>query len=121
VLVDSERILQVLANLVANSIKFTPAGGEIRVLADSVAEDPTRVAFTVSDTGCGIPPEHLPHVFDRFWQARRGASQRGTGLGLAISRGIVEAHGGSIDVESEVGRGSVFRFKVPAVPGATAG
>jgi signal transduction histidine kinase len=85
-----------------------------------VAEDPTRVAFTVSDTGCGIPPEHLPHVFDRFWQARCGASQRGTGLGLAISRGIVEAHGGSIDVESEVGRGSTFRFKVPAAPMATA-
>ncbi len=121
VLVDSERILQVLANLVANPIKFTPAGGEIRVLADSVAEDPTRVAFTVSDTGCGIPPEHLPHVFDRFWQVRRGASQRGTGLGLAISRGIVEAHGGSMDVESEAGRGSTFRFKVPAAPQATAG
>jgi signal transduction histidine kinase len=121
VLVDSERILQVLANLVANSIKFTPTDGEIRVLAGSVTGDPTRVAFTVSDTGCGIPPEHLPHVFDRFWQARRGASQRGTGLGLAISRGIVEAHGGSIDVESEVGRGSTFRLKVPAAPDTTAG
>jgi signal transduction histidine kinase len=55
-------------------------------------------------------------VFDRFWQARRGASQRGTGLGLAISRGIVEAHGGSISAESEVGRGSAFRFTVPVAP-----
>jgi PAS domain S-box-containing protein len=116
VLVDGERILQVLANLVANSLKFTPRGGEIRVLASSIAGDPTRVAITVSDTGCGIPPEQLPHVFDRFWQARRGASQRGTGLGLAISRGIVEAHGGSISAESEVGRGSAFRFTVPVAP-----
>ncbi|HEU4585440.1 MAG TPA: ATP-binding protein [Gemmatimonadaceae bacterium] len=115
-LVDGERILQVLANLVANSIKFTPAGGEIRVLADPVAGDPTRVVFSVSDTGCGIPPEHLPHVFDRFWQARRGASQRGTGLGLAISRGIVEAHGGTMEVESEVGRGSIFHIWLPAAP-----
>jgi PAS domain S-box-containing protein len=116
VLVDGERILQVLANLVANSLKFTPRGGEIRVLASSIAGDPTRVAITVSDTGCGIPPEQLPHMFDRFWQARRGASQRGTGLGLAISRGIVEAHGGSISAESEVGRGSAFRFTVPVAP-----
>ncbi len=121
VLGDDERILQVLANLVANSLKFTPAGGEVRVLADSVAGDPTRVAFTVSDTGCGIPPEHLPHVFDRFWQARRGASQRGTGLGLAISRGIVEAHGGTTTVESEVGRGTTFRFELPAATRAAAG
>lgn len=116
VLVDSERILQVLANLVANSIKFTPKGGEIRVLADSIPGDPARIAFTVSDTGSGIPPEHIAHIFDRFWQARRGASQRGTGLGLAISRGLVEAHGGAITVESEVGRGSTFRFTVPVAP-----
>jgi PAS domain S-box-containing protein len=116
VLVDGERILQVLANLVANSLKFTPRGGEIRVLASSIAGDPTRVAITVSDTGCGIPPEQLPHVFDRFWQARRGASQRGTGRGLAMSRGIGEAHGGSISAASEVGRGSAFRFTVPVAP-----
>jgi PAS domain S-box-containing protein len=120
VLVDDERILQVLANLVANSLKFTPAGGEIRVLADLAEGEPNRVAFTVSDTGCGIPPEHLPHLFDRFWQARRGASQRGTGLGLAISRGIVEAHGGSMTVESEIGRGSIFRVELFAADRATA-
>lgn len=117
-LVDSERILQVLANLVANSVKFTSAGGEIRVLAAPSDGDPARVAFEVSDTGCGIPPEHLPHIFDRFWQARRGARQRGTGLGLAISRGIVEAHGGAMGVESEVGRGSTFRFTLPVATGA---
>jgi signal transduction histidine kinase len=120
-LVDGERILQVLANLVANSLKFTPAGGAIRVRADSVPGEPARVAITVGDSGCGIPPENLPHVFDRFWQARRGASQRGTGLGLAISRGIVEAHGGTIEVESEVGHGSIFRLELPAATRSAAG
>jgi signal transduction histidine kinase len=84
-----------------------------------VEGEPARVAFTVHDTGCGIPPEHLPHLFDRFWQARRGARQRGTGLGLAISRGIVEAHGGTITVESEVGRGSTFRLELPAAQATT--
>ncbi|HET7623598.1 MAG TPA: ATP-binding protein [Gemmatimonadaceae bacterium] len=116
VLVDSERILQVLANLVANSLKFTPSGGEISVLADVPPDDHAHVRITVRDTGCGIPPEHLAHVFDRFWQARRGAAQRGTGLGLAISRGIVEAHGGVISVESEVGSGSTFRLTLPIAP-----
>jgi PAS domain S-box-containing protein len=120
-LVDGERILQVLANLVANSLKFTPAGGAIRVRADSVPGEPARVAITVGDSGCGIPPENLPQVFDRFWQARRGASQRGTGLGLAISRGIVEAHGGTIEVESEVGHGSIFRLELPAATRSAAG
>lgn len=110
VLADRERILQVLANLVANALKFTPAGGEIRVSAS--AEDDV-VRLTVSDTGCGIPPEHLPHLFDRFWQARRSAAERGTGLGLAISKGIVEAHGGRLQVESDVGAGSTFSFTLP--------
>jgi signal transduction histidine kinase len=117
---DSERILQVLANLVANAIKFTPAGGEIAVHAGACQNDTKLVCFTVRDSGCGIPPEQLPHVFDRFWQARRGARQRGTGLGLAISKGIVEAHGGSMDAESEVGRGSTFRFTLPVAPPSAA-
>ena len=116
ILADRERILQVLANIVSNALRFTPAGGEIRVRAETDSKDPARVRFDVSDTGCGIPPEQLPHVFDRFWQARRGAKQRGTGLGLAISKGIVEAHGGVIDAESVVGAGSIFSFVLPAAP-----
>jgi PAS domain S-box-containing protein len=120
VMADAERILQVLANLVANALKFTPAGGEIVVHAQSCPDDPKLVCFEVRDSGSGIPPEQLPHVFDRFWQARRGARQRGTGLGLAISKGIVEAHGGTMGAESEVGRGSTFRFTVPVAPAATA-
>ncbi len=114
VMADGERILQVLANLVANALKFTPSGGEIAVRAEALPGDPALVRFTVHDTGCGIPPEQLPRVFDRFWQARRGAKQRGTGLGLAISLGIVQAHGGTMDAESEAGRGSTFRFTLPA-------
>jgi signal transduction histidine kinase len=117
---DAERIMQVLANLVANALKFTPSGGEIVVHAESCPIDPKFVCFEVRDSGSGIPPEQLPHVFDRFWQARRGARQRGTGLGLAISKGIVEAHGGTMGAESEVGRGSTFRFTVPVAPAATA-
>jgi signal transduction histidine kinase len=71
-----------------------------------------EVCFSVSDTGSGIPAEHLPHVFDRFWQARR-SDRRRAGLGLPIARGIVEAHGGRIWVESTPSHGSTFRFTVP--------
>jgi signal transduction histidine kinase len=121
VMADSERVLQVLANLAANALKYTPSGGEIAVHVEALPVNPALVRFTVRDGGCGIPPEQLPHVFDRFWQARRGASQRGTGLGLAISRGIVEAHGGTMDAESEVGRGSTFRFTLPTAPSPAEG
>ncbi|HET7565882.1 MAG TPA: ATP-binding protein [Gemmatimonadaceae bacterium] len=121
VLADRERILQVLANLVANARRFTPAGGTIHVHAELDPADARFVRFSVRDTGCGILPEHLPHLFDRFWQARRGAKERGTGLGLAISKGIVEAHGGTIGVESAPGTGSTFAFVIPTVAGAKAG
>ncbi|MGH7625433.1 MAG: sensor histidine kinase, partial [Gemmatimonadaceae bacterium] len=113
VMADGERLLQVLTNLVANALKFTPAGGTIQVTAEA---DGATVRFAVRDTGAGIPPEHLPHLFDRFWQARRGASERGTGLGLAISKGIVEGHGGSIHVVSQIGSGSTFSFTIPVAP-----
>ena len=75
-----------------------------------------RSLFSVADTGSGIAPESLPHVFDRFWQATTRAGRLGAGLGLPITKGIVEAHGGRIWVESEVGRGSTFFFTIPAVP-----
>ena len=109
--VDAERIVQVLTNLIGNAMKFTDSGGSITVEASAQGPD---VAITVSDTGAGIPPEHLPYVFERYWQARRTARKRGSGLGLAISRGIVEAHGGRIEVASSLGAGSTFRFTVPA-------
>jgi signal transduction histidine kinase len=110
VVIDAERVLQVLANLLHNACKFTPAGGTVRVRAVTVA---TSVQISVSDTGPGIPREDLPRVFDRFWHDRRTSKIRSTGLGLAIARGIVEAHGGRIWVESTPGQGSTFTFTLP--------
>jgi PAS domain S-box-containing protein len=107
---DERRVLQVLSNLVGNALKYTDDGGRIDIVAhpaDGV------LSVEVRDTGSGIPPEDLPHLFDRFWHKRRDARERGTGLGLAITRGIVEAHGGTVTVESELGRGSAFRFTLP--------
>ena len=109
VMSDLERIMQVFSNLVGNAVKFTPAGGTVTL---SVHQRDGEMVFSVNDSGPGIPAEHISHVFDRFWQARR-TGRHGIGLGLAIVKGIVEAHGGAIWVESELGVGSVFRFTVP--------
>jgi PAS domain S-box-containing protein len=109
VLADPPRIQQVLSNLVGNAIKFTPRGGRITLRARL---ESSEVCLAVIDTGPGIPADQLPHVFGRFWQARR-RDDRGIGLGLSIARGIVEAHRGRIWVESRVGEGSAFYFTVP--------
>jgi signal transduction histidine kinase len=109
---DRDRLLQIFENLVGNAIKFTEAGGVIRVGAAPRDGD---VLFWVSDTGAGISAETLPHIFDRFSQGRRG-ERRGVGLGLAIVKGLVEAHGGRIWVESTVGRGTTFFFTIPTAP-----
>src|SRR3954471_3783799 len=106
---DSARVLQVFSNLVGNAIKFTPTGGAITLAA---ARGDGGVVCSVSDNGPGIPAAQIPRLFGKFWQAKRGDSG-GVGLGLAIARGIVEAHGGSITVDSEVGKGSVFSFPLP--------
>ena len=106
---DRERILQVFSNLLGNATKFTPPGGVIEV---SFAEAPEGVEFRIRDTGPGIPAEHIPYIFDRFWQARR-TGRHSIGLGLAIVKGIVDAHGGSIRVESELGAGTSFTFTIP--------
>jgi PAS domain S-box-containing protein len=107
---DRGRLLQVFSNLVGNAVRFTPEGGTVRLAAE---RSDGHVRFSVADTGPGIPPEHLPRLFDRFWQAQRGAG-KGLGLGLAIAKGIVEAHGGRIWVESRPGEGATFRFTLPA-------
>ena len=109
VMSDRERVLQVIQNLMGNAIKFTPKGGEIRILANHEHPD---VRFTVADSGPGIPPEHLNHVFDRYWQAKSTA-KLGTGLGLSIAKGIVEAHGGRIWAESPPNSGAEFNFTLP--------
>ena len=111
ILADRERVLQVLGNLVGNSLKFVTAGGSITVSASTLDD---AVQFAVRDTGPGIPADHLPHLFDRYWQGE-GKRRGGAGLGLAISKGIVEAHGGRIWVESTVGVGTVVSFTVPTV------
>lgn len=106
---DRGRLAQVFGNLLGNAFKFTPAGGRVSLRAWRSGDD---VIFEVADTGPGIPAEHRKHLFDRFWQANR-ADRRGVGLGLPISRGIVEAHGGRIWFESEVGKGSRFYVSLP--------
>jgi PAS domain S-box-containing protein len=107
--VDDRRIVQVLTNLMGNAVKFTDPGGRIVVRA---ANTPSGVVVSVQDTGIGIDPEAQPRIFDRFWQAH-STPRRGSGLGLAIARGIVEAHGGRIWVESQPGCGSLFSFSLP--------
>jgi signal transduction histidine kinase len=114
VLADATRISQVLSNLVGNAVKFTGRGGLISISAE---RGEGEVRFSVIDTGSGIPPEQLPHIFGRFWQAK-SADRRGIGLGLAIAKGIVEAHRGRIWVESSVGLGSTFYFTLPTAPAA---
>jgi light-regulated signal transduction histidine kinase (bacteriophytochrome) len=109
IMADPERMFQVLSNLVGNAIKFTPKEGRISVTA---AVQGDFVAISVVDSGSGIAPDQLPHVFERYWRIREG-NPSGTGLGLYISQGIVKAHGGELTASSEQGVGSVFRFTVP--------
>ena len=106
---DPERLFQVLSNLIGNAIKFTPAQGKIGVVAMS---DGQQIVFSVRDSGRGISPEQLPHIFERYWTAKEHNAS-GTGLGLYISQGIIKAHGGQLLAESKLGEGSEFRFTVP--------
>jgi signal transduction histidine kinase len=110
VLMDPQRIEQVIANLMTNAIKFTPEGGRVRL---RVCVDAARLRFEIADTGPGIPPDELPRLFHLFSQLAPGVRKGGTGLGLAISKSLVEAHGGTIGVDSEPGRGSTFWFELP--------
>ena len=111
---DSERIAQVITNLLTNALNHTPAGGEVEV---TTKIDNGAALLTVSDKGAGIAGEHLPHIFDRFYRVdtARTASQGRSGLGLAISKAIIEAHGGSIEVSSKISVGSVFTVRLPMI------
>lgn len=109
VMCDRHRMVQALSNLLGNAVKFTPEGGAISVQA---GQHGSELVISVSDTGPGIPPQDLPKVFDRFWQADATRSV-GAGLGLTIVKGIAEAHGGRIWADSEIGVGSSFHFAIP--------
>ena len=108
--IDRERILQVLGNLITNAAKFSPRGSKVTIDVDALDGG---ARFTVEDTGVGIAEDKLEAIFERFWQVG-GNDRRGLGLGLYISRCLVEAHGGKIWVESQLGAGSAFRFTIPA-------
>ena len=109
---DADRLDQVLSNLVANALRYVPAGGSITLTAQGEGEG---VLLQVTDTGSGIPAEDLPYVFERFYRADKARTRQGggAGLGLAISKQLVEAHGGTIEVTSEVGQGTTFTMWLP--------
>lgn len=117
VTIDTARIEQVLLNLLQNALTFTPRGGRITIGAAVQAD---RVAIWVRDTGAGIAPADVPHVFERFYKADRARSSGGAGLGLAIARHLVERHGGQIAVESAEGAGTTITFTLPLGAPATA-
>ena len=113
VLMDEDRIGQVLLNLVGNALQYTPSGGKVTI---SVDHHNGEVQIAVSDTGIGVPPEHLPHLFTRFYRVDKSRSRAGggSGIGLTIAKHLVEAHGGRIWVRSqEAGKGSTFAFTLP--------
>ncbi|MFL5495457.1 MAG: sensor histidine kinase [Gemmatimonadales bacterium] len=116
--VDRHRIQEMLLNLVTNAIKYTPPGGTVYL---GLTDQDGVVSFSVRDSGIGIAPGDLPHIFDRFWRAdparSRTGQHPGTGLGLAITKWIAEAHGGSITVQSRPGRGTLFTVSLPKGPG----
>jgi two-component system phosphate regulon sensor histidine kinase PhoR len=107
---DAGRLEQVLVNLVHNAVKFTGRGGKVTLSAKA---DDGSVIFAVRDTGIGIPADDLPRIFERFYRVDKSRAGSGTGLGLSISKHIVEAHGGSLQVKSRQGEGSVFLFSIP--------
>ncbi|MEL7608242.1 MAG: ATP-binding protein [Bacillota bacterium] len=112
VVADRDKISQVLFNLISNALKYTPEGGKVRIEAK---ETPNEVSVCVSDTGIGIPESDLPYIFERFYRTDKSRSRAtgGTGIGLTIAKSIIEAHGGTIAVESKTNRGSTFTVSLP--------
>ena len=109
---DRDRLRQVLANLVDNAIKYTPSGGRVTV---SAAADGDSIRIEVADTGIGIAAHDLPRIWERLYRGDHSRAERGLGLGLSLVRAIVRAHGGTVDVQTELGRGSTFTIRLPKV------
>jgi signal transduction histidine kinase len=107
---DREKLKEVLLNLISNALKYTARGGTIALLGRAA---PGYAEIIIEDTGCGIPAENLPNIFERFYRIEGDAAVAGTGIGLHICQQIVEAHNGAITVESELGRGSRFTVRIP--------
>jgi two-component system OmpR family sensor kinase/two-component system sensor histidine kinase BaeS len=118
---DYDRLNQVLSNLISNALRHTPSGGTISILADTTANSQHLhlaqaqvLQITIHDTGSGIPPADLPFIFDRFWRGDKSRTGRThSGLGLAIAKQLIHAHGGKIEVQSEVGKGTIFTIELP--------
>jgi signal transduction histidine kinase len=111
---DYDRLNQVLSNLISNALRHTSSGGKISLEAGPIVGEARGVRIKVTDTGVGIPSENLPFIFDRFWRGDKSRSGRAnSGLGLAIAKQLIQAHGGTIEVQSEVGKGTSFMIELP--------
>jgi two-component system sensor histidine kinase BaeS len=123
VLGDADRLHQVVTNLLTNALKFTPAGGRVQVETGPGGDPDARSAhLSVSDSGAGIPPDELPHVFDRFWRGSQAGRVAGSGIGLTVVQRLVEAHQGTVSIESRLGEGTrvvlTLRAAAPVLPQA---
>ena len=112
--VDRQRVLQIIANLLDNAIKYTPPGGSVDV---AVTKDLAWGTIAIRDTGVGISAEDRPHVWERLYRGDRSRTERGLGLGLSLVKAIVEAHGGEVELRSTVGEGSTFEVRLPLANG----
>ena len=116
---DYDRLNQVLSNLISNAMRHTPQGGIISIETESASGAERGARISVKDTGSGIASDDLPFIFDRFWRGDKSRTERThSGLGLAIAKQLVHAHGGTIDAQSEVGKGTTFTIELPdqAIP-----
>ena len=111
VMADPRWLHQVITNLLTNALKFTPAGGQVRIETDTAGR---RAALRVTDTGAGIPADELPHIFERFWRGRQATQTSGSGIGLAVAAELARAHGGQLTASSQPGRGTEMTLSLPA-------